>query len=57
MRKQTISAPSREPVAAEKWLSVRDIAEVELTSEDASNPVEAALGPWSGGGWRAAGRP
>jgi hypothetical protein len=36
------------------WLDLQSLAQVELTSEDASNPIEAALVPGAGLGWRAA---
>lgn len=51
MRKR-ILAPGHEPSG--EWLDVERLAEVELTSEDPSHPVEHALRP-GGGGWRAAG--
>ncbi len=35
------------------WLDVTDLVEVEITSEDAAHPIEAALLP-DGTGWRAA---
>jgi hypothetical protein len=36
------------------WLDLQSLAQVELTSEDAANPIEAALVPGAGLGWRAA---
>jgi hypothetical protein len=36
------------------WLNVEDLAEVEITSEDAAHPIESALLPGQGSGWRAA---
>jgi hypothetical protein len=36
------------------WLDLVTLAEVELTSEAAAYPIEAALVPGSGPGWRAA---
>lgn len=36
------------------WLDLQSLARVELTSEDAANPIEAALVPGAGLGWRAA---
>ena len=36
------------------WLDLQSIAQVEVTSEDAANPIEAALVPGAGLGWRAA---
>jgi len=36
------------------WLNVEDLAEVEITSEDPAHPIESALLPGKGTGWRAA---
>jgi hypothetical protein len=36
------------------WLHLDDLAEVEITSEDAAHPIESALLPEGGSGWRAA---
>jgi hypothetical protein len=36
------------------WLDWQGLAQVELTSEDADYPIEAALIPSAGSGWRAA---
>ena len=36
------------------WLNLEEIAEVEITSEDAAHPIESALLPGSASGWRAA---
>jgi hypothetical protein len=38
----------------EDWLDVENLAQAELTSEDASHPIESALKPGVGSGWRAA---
>jgi hypothetical protein len=38
----------------ENWLDVEHIAQVEITSEDPEHPIEAALLPGQGEGWRAA---
>jgi uncharacterized protein (DUF736 family) len=35
------------------WLDLRQIATVELTSEDPHFPIDSALNPEAGGGWRA----
>ncbi len=40
--------------STEDWLKLDDVAEVEVTSEDSSHPIESALLPGEGGGWRAA---
>jgi len=39
---------------ASGWLDVELIAEVDLTSEDPAYPIESALRPGDGPGWRAA---
>ncbi len=39
----------------QEWLDVEGLAEVEITSEDASHPIESALLPDRASGWRAAG--
>jgi hypothetical protein len=44
------NAPSRE----QRWLDLEQLARVEITSEDAAHPIEAALIPGHGVGWRAA---
>jgi hypothetical protein len=56
MRKRTIDPAQQNPAALESdWLSVESLAEVEITSEDADHPIEAALVPGRTSGWRAAG--
>lgn len=56
MRKRIIEPGRQESATADQgWLNVEDIAEVELTSEDAAHPIESALLPGRGPGWRAAG--
>jgi len=56
MRKRIIVPVRQETVPPEQdWLNVEEIAEVEITSEDAAHPVESALLPGSVSGWRAAG--
>jgi hypothetical protein len=35
------------------WLDLENLAEAEVTSEDASHPIESALKPGEGPGWRA----
>jgi hypothetical protein len=55
MRKQTINsgfeAVSR---SGDVWLDLERLAQVEITSESAEHPIEAALMPNRGPGWRAA---
>ena len=55
MRKQTISSGS-ESVSRldEAWLDLERLAKVEVTSESAEHPIESALIPDPGLGWRAA---
>jgi hypothetical protein len=43
------------PTPAEDWLDLDRVARVEVTSEDPGCPVESALIPGRGPGWRAAG--
>jgi hypothetical protein len=56
MRKRIIGkdaqavAPSAQP-----WLDVEQIAQVEITSEDPSHPIESALRPGGEPGWQAGG--
>src|SRR5580658_3172645 len=55
MRKRIISpggAAYGAPVIGE-WLDLKQIAEVEVTSEDPDCPVEYSLDPGNGPGWRA----
>jgi len=55
MRKRLITdAKQATTPTAEDWLKLEDLAEVEITSEDASHPVESALLSGEGVGWRAA---
>ena len=56
MRKRLI-APVQQPTAppGQDWLNVEELAEVEITSEDAGHPIESALLPGWTSGWRAAG--
>ena len=55
MRKRIlgVSLPQT-PAPDQGWLHLEDIASVELTSEDAAHPIEAALLPVATSGWRAA---
>jgi len=36
------------------WLDLERLAQVEITSEEAAHPIEAALTPAGNGGWKAA---
>lgn len=55
MRKRILAPDAPEPPpGGVGWLDADRIAEVEVTSEDAAHPVESALRPGEGPGWRAA---
>jgi hypothetical protein len=55
MRKRTIeSTQSQHDEAVEKWLDVEELAVVEVSSESEAFPIESALLPGRGSGWRAA---
>lgn len=55
MRKRIIAPLEQETESYEDdWLDLESLAEVEVTSEDAAHPIEAALIPGPGSGWRAA---
>jgi uncharacterized protein (DUF736 family) len=45
---QAVTPPDKD------WLDVENLAQAELTSEDASHPIESALKPAVGSGWQAA---
>jgi F5/8 type C domain len=55
MRKRIV-APVQQgaPPSDEDWLKLEDLAEVEITSEDAAHPIESALLSDRGSGWHAA---
>ena len=56
MRKRIITQESQEPSTPEPgWLDLEGLAQVEVTSEEAAHPIESALVPHTGLGWRAAG--
>ena len=55
MRKRIINPLPQSPLPPDEvWLQLGEIAQVEITSEDSSRPVEGALLPGSQSGWRAA---
>lgn len=55
MRKRLITADRQDQRHADReWLDLEHLAEVEITSEDALHPIESALLPGTGSGWRAA---
>jgi len=54
MRKRIISQnPQNSSPADDSWLDLQHLAQVEITSEEAAHPIEAALLP-GGSGWCAA---
>jgi hypothetical protein len=54
MRKQTISSGSESVLClGDAWLDLERLAQVEITSESADHPIESALIPDRGPGWRA----
>jgi len=55
MRKRMIGQGSRDVPAVEPgWMDIERLAQVEITSEDVDYPIESALIPNVGPGWRAA---
>jgi hypothetical protein len=54
MQKRFVVAPGLRSVAEESWLNLEAMAQVELTSEDPTCPIEGALLPNDLPGWRAA---
>jgi hypothetical protein len=55
MRKHIIAAVEQGNALADPdWLNLEDLVEVEVTSEDAAHPIEAALLPGRSSGWLAA---
>ena len=54
MRKRIINQePQNVAPVDQGWLDLHSLARIELTSEDAAYPIEAALIPSAGWGWRA----
>jgi hypothetical protein len=55
MRKRIVGSrlPSRTATSHQEWLDLEQIATVEVTSEDPDFPIESAIGPTDGQGWRA----
>jgi len=55
MRKRILGPSPGEVAATEPgWLNFEHLAQVEITSEDVDHPIESALIPGAGPGWRAA---
>jgi len=56
MRKSLITElPEEAELPSQNWLDLVKIARAELTSEDQAHPIESALNPSRGSGWRAMG--
>lgn len=57
MVRKRIIEPTRSDArpAEREWLDLDRLARVEVTSEDPAHPIESALLPGAGPGWRAAG--
>ena len=56
MRKRIIPTGQADPSPPDDdWLNPERLAQMELTSEEAAYPIESALLPGGGSGWRAAG--
>src|SRR5437867_6335701 len=55
MRKRIINQePQNVSSVDQSWLALQELAQVEVTSEDAAHPIEAVLIPSGGSGWQAA---
>ena len=54
MRKRIINQGTQDlPLSNQQWLNLENLAEIEVTSEDEAHPIESALIPSAGSGWRA----
>lgn len=54
MRKKTVRPETQDTGSSDlDWLNLEELAEVEITSEAEDSPIEAALQPGQGDGWRA----
>ncbi len=55
MRKRILPKVDNEAISShDAWLPLEQVADVEITSESPAHPIEAALMPGRGSGWRAA---
>ena len=54
MRKRIIKSDRESPAVDQTWLELESLAQVEVSSEEAQHPIEAALAPGASSGWRAA---
>lgn len=55
MRKRVLPSTPDASTSDVGWLDLEPLVEVEITSEDPAHPIESALIPGKGSGWRAAG--
>ncbi len=54
MRKRIVTQGDQGKLpSGENWLDLENLVQAEITSEDASHPIESALKPGDGPGWRA----
>ena len=53
MQKRMVGTLAQGSATADEWLDLESMARVELTSEDPDHPIESALVPNEGSGWRA----
>ena len=53
MRKRIVPAISAQAALHGEWLNLEGLAEIQVTSENPHHPIEAALLPGAGEGWRA----
>ena len=54
MRKHIINRERNSLPLDKSWLDLESLAQVEVSSEEAQHPIEAALVPGASSGWRAA---
>ncbi len=54
MRKQIVQESSKEITTTDQgWLDLEPLAEIQISSENAAHPIESAITPGTGPGWRA----
>lgn len=54
MKKEIVAAGAPpDPQSASDWIDLETVARIRLTSEDATHPIESALGASPSTGWRA----
>jgi hypothetical protein len=54
MRKAIVAKEGPAAESEQGWLDLEQLAQVEITSEDPAHPIDSALQPGVGPGWRAA---